>query len=655
MNRRMFWPKVAVGTGNAFTLFIAMVAVSVHLGGPARVPAFALQTQLDYSQPPDGELAPLASSYVAGILGSSGDPHTIEPGRAAGRGRVLSTRRPPNVVDHPATNDDVAEAYPVSSVPFAARTDTTGASRESAEPQDCSPAGGTLWYRFTAPDAGSLVASTAGTDYPVTLGVFSGTPRTGLSRVACSTDARGSAGTTFSVPAGQTTYFQITTPLSGGHLVFTLTRVARTMLVSSGSDGRTGSGASDRPVVSADGRYVAFYSNSPTFDQRCPCAAQVYVRDLVTGVVKMASRSTTGGPGNDVSVEPDISADGRYVSFHSIASDLVPGDTNGDSDVFVRDMVLGRTERVSVTSSNEQANGYWSHISADGRYVVFAADAANLRGTPNSRRDIYRRDRSTGRTVMISVASDGTHQNADATFADLSPDGRYVIFWSRASNLVPGVTGVYDDVINALDTYHGHMFVHDTVTRRTTAECVAADGTPANDECPPGAALSWDGRYSVFRSVATNLVPGASTPSGVNQISHIFVRDRRSGVVELASVSSSGDPAGDPHQRAIPVVRGGTLGVRWVSISWDGRFVAFDSGAPDLVPSDTNGKTDVFIRDRELGRTTRASVGPSGTEADDNSSFPMLSGDGRLVVFACDAKNMSAADGNQLRDVYART
>ncbi len=464
MGRIAGWTRIVLGAGNVLALLIATMAVAVRVGAWGVGPGFALPAPLDYSGPPAGEIAPLSAPYVAGVLGEYSPADAISALSGSSGGSTARPRRELDVVDHPATNDDVESAYQVKRLPFEARTSTRQATRQSQEPDACSPAGGSVWYRYQPAQTQGLVASTAGSDYAIALGVFSGSLDR-LSNINCDTDARGAASSTFPAVAGVTYYFQITGPIQGGQLVFTLSPVATTSLVSGGPDSTSGPGYSDRPALSADGRYVAFYGRSPNLDPRCPCEAQVYVRDLATGKTVLASESTDGRIGNHVSVEPDISADGRYVVFHSLATNLVPGDTNGLSDVFVRDMVARQTTRVSVTSNGGQANGFWSHISATGRYVVFASDAEELSGPRlRYRKDIYHHDRVTGRTRVVSVASDGTAANADSTFADLSPEGRYVIFWSRASNLVPGVTGPYDDAMNQVDSYHGHMFVNDLVT-----------------------------------------------------------------------------------------------------------------------------------------------------------------------------------------------
>jgi Tol biopolymer transport system component len=218
-------------------------------------------------------------------------------------------------------------------------------------------------------------------------------------------------------------------------------------------------------------------------------------------VVQLVSVASDSTQGNDNSWDPSISADGRYVAFFSHASNLVPGDTNNTLDVFVHDRLTGQTTRVSVASDGTEGNGdsFVGSISADGRYVAFASWASNLvPGDTNGRSDIFVHDRVTGQTTRVSVASDGTEGNGDSWGCpSISADGRYVAFASWASNLVPGDTNGRSDI-----------FVHDRVTGQTTRVSVASDGTEGNGDSWWRPSISADGRYVAFPSYASNLVPG---------------------------------------------------------------------------------------------------------------------------------------------------
>jgi Tol biopolymer transport system component len=264
---------------------------------------------------------------------------------------------------------------------------------------------------------------------------------------------------------------------------------------------------------------------------------------------------------------PSISADGRYVAFHSDASNLVPGDTNGTWDIFVHDRLTGQTTRVSVASDGTQGNNGSGDpsISADGRYVAFTSEASNLvPGDTNGTWDIFVHDRVTGQTTRVSVASDGSEGYGSSFSSSISADGRYVAFSSWASNLVPGDTNGWADV-----------FVHDRVTGQTTRVSVASDGTEGNHvSLLPS--ISADGRYVAFSSWASNLVPGDT-----NEVQDIFVHDRLTGQTSRVSVASGGTEGNGASE--------------FPSISADGRYVAFYSAASNLVPGDTNGTWDIFV------------------------------------------------------------
>jgi Tol biopolymer transport system component len=243
------------------------------------------------------------------------------------------------------------------------------------------------------------------------------------------------------------------------------------------------------------------------------------------------------------------------------------------------------TQRISVTASGQQANGEsrFALISADGRYVAFDSAASNLvAGDANGVTDVFELDLATGVIERVNVSSAGAEANSEASAAGISNDGRYVTFLSYASNLVPGDNNGFADV-----------FVHDRVTGathlvdRSTAGQQAQGGDTAS-----GGAISADGRYVTFDSSAANLVAGDT-----NGAQDVFVRDRTAGTTQRVSVAGGGGQADDESFAS--------------SISADGRSVAFASFADNLVPGDTNGTTDVFVRDRTAGTTTRVSSAPT--------------------------------------------
>jgi cysteine-rich repeat protein len=321
-------------------------------------------------------------------------------------------------------------------------------------------------------------------------------------------------------------------------------------------------------ALSAGGGVVAFAThsqliapdaNGPTWD--------IYVKDMSADVLSRVSVSSDGVQADGHSAFPALSADGRYVAFSSVASNLVPGDTNGMLDVFVHDRLVGSTERVNVDSAGNQSTGDFSTIAATG--LVFCHCPA------------------------------------------ISADGRHVAFWSLASDLVTGDTNSNFDA-----------FVHDRLTGETTRVSVKSDGSQSVPVVGPvHLGLSGDGRYVAFESRTSDLDPAKTPPPSVQGV---FLHDRATGSTELVSVNSSGESAnalasGDPH------------------LSFDGRYVTFVSTADNLSPGDTNGREDVFLRDRLLGTTVRANVTSEGNEGGGRvgpEGGPyQTSDDGRFVAF----------------------
>lgn len=306
------------------------------------------------------------------------------------------------------------------------------------------------------------------------------------------------------------------------------------------------------------------------------------------------------------SQDPSISADGRYVFFSSSANNLVSGDTNVRPDVFVYDRQTGQTTRVSVASNGAQGNegSISPSISADGRYVAFTSYASNLvNGDTNGYPDVFVYDWQTGQTTRVSVSSNGTQGNWTSNDPSISSDGRYVIFGSVARNLVSGDTNNYWDV-----------FVYDRQTGQTTRVSVSSNGIQGNGDSYSISSISTDGRIVAFTSSASNLVS-----NDTNSRQDVFVHDRQTGQTTRISVAPDGTQGNS------------TSGAP--SISSDGRYVAFQSQANNLVTGDTNLSTDTFVYDRQTGQMTRVSVTSSGLERFGHSGSPFISTDGRYVTF----------------------
>jgi cysteine-rich repeat protein len=340
--------------------------------------------------------------------------------------------------------------------------------------------------------------------------------------------------------------------------------------------------------------------------------------------------SSAGVEATGASTAPFVSQDGGTVAFVSSAANLVTGDTNGRLDVFVRDRSSDTTERVSVASDGIQAaaDSFAPALSADGSRVVFVSLAQNLvAGDTNGTFDVFVHDRATATTVRVSVATDGAQANGPSFAPRLSADGLMVVFHSQATNLVAGDTNGASDV-----------FVHDIATGATERVSVGSMGEQGNFASTAGT-LSSDGRYVAFNSDATNLVA-----DDTNAVTDVFVHDRVTGATERVSVGSGGEgdrPSGfvDPP-----------------SLSADGNRVGFLSAATTLVPDDGNNVVDVFVRDRMAGTTQVLSVATDGSAANGASVlWTTLSADGRTAVFASLASNLVPGDTNSAQDIFVHT
>jgi Tol biopolymer transport system component len=410
--------------------------------------------------------------------------------------------------------------------------------------------------------------------------------------------------------------------------------VVVTERISITSFGGPANGASWWPALSSDGRYVAFYSgggNIVAGDTNH--LYDVFLRDRLFGRVELVSLSSLGELGDGPSFEPAMSRDGRYVAFPTSATNLVSEDTNGITNIVVRDRTLSLTllASISPTGGPGDADSLWCSISDDGRYVAFQSSASNLLVGGNPWPGIYVRDMVSGAVQCISLPSGGGLANETSVKPSITPDGRYVAYRSYASNLVPDDTNGVSDV-----------FVYDRNTHVTERVSVASvTGAEGNGETASRPAISADGRYVVFSSAADNLVSGDT-----NGQWDVFIHDRNTGLTERVSVSSTDEEGNDDSGGLAPLL----------AVSDDGRYVAFASLAGNLVPDDTNGKWDVFVRDRVSGTTERVSISNSGAEGDDNSGLVSLAmtPDGQTVGFDSVASNLVLIDVNRTPDVFVR-
>jgi hypothetical protein len=339
------------------------------------------------------------------------------------------------------------------------------------------------------------------------------------------------------------------------------------------------------------------------------------------------------GPDNNESDAASISANGRFVAFHSDATDLISPASTPQTNVYVRDLKTKKTRIVSRGPSGNGGNGFSddASISGNGRFVAFASGATDLLPTAdaNGSFDVLVADLKKGTTALVSVKSGGGGGgNDDSTAPSINASGRFVAFGSRATDLVAqSAGGSLDDV-----------FVRDLKTGTTTLVSVNLAGTAGGNGDSIFPRISQDGRFVGFTSFAADLAPndgGGST--------RVFLRDLKKGTTALVSVNSAG-------------TGNGNAGSGEPAISAGGRFVAFNSSATDLVTLKTSSLTaDVFVRDMKTGTTRLVSVNLAGTDGGNGDSLsPAISADGRYVLFSSHATDLVANGGSGRSQIYVR-
>lgn len=438
--------------------------------------------------------------------------------------------------------------------------------------------------------------------------------------------------------------------------------------VSVDPDGKQSNGYSDWSSISDDGRYVAFSSDATNLVPTPPDTnnnRDIFVYDRLTKKTTRMSVGPAGAWGDGMSHRPVISGNGRHVAFSSRATTLVANDSNGFQDIFVHDRDPdgngtfdegnGVTSRVSLGPGGAQAIGAdCDHpvLSATGRFVAFDSFAANLvSDDTNNSCDIFVHDRDpdeddvfdegNGVTVRVSVSSAGIQGNNNSYFPSISANGRYVAFQSDAWNLVtPDGNWRCDIFIHDRDPDANG--VYDEGNGLTTRISNGVGGAQANGNSHiPG--ISADGRHVAYYSNATNLVIGDT-----NNTWDFFVHDLDTGITDRVSVATSG-AEGDRSSEARD---------HPPAVSANGQFVVFDSYATNLVADDTNEYWDVFIRDRgapddngvfrsENATTTRVSVGINGAEGNYESKWPAITPDGRYVTFTSSSNSFILGDTGQ--------
>ena len=348
--------------------------------------------------------------------------------------------------------------------------------------------------------------------------------------------------------------------------------------------GLAADGASSSVDISSDGRYVVFHTAATNLVAGDENGVDDVMRyDAVTGdVVLVSRRGSAGAQGDGPSSFPTVSGDGDLVAFVSQATNLVGGDTNNKSDVFVRDVSAGSTTRASTTATGKQAKGLSDAavISAGGKWVQFSSSAGNLvAGDSNRVRDVFLKNLATGKVIRASVRTNGTQGNGASSVGDLSPDGTISVYSSLASNLVNGDTNNTGDV-----------FVHDRVAKTTVR--ASKDGSTQGNDQSFAATISADGAYAAFQTWSTNLVPGPDGNGSNADVLQYSVAAKT--LVRISIDQGGGWPDGASFAPAL---------------TDDGGVVAFASLATDLVAGDGNGVSDVFAFEWTDAERTAWSIG----------------------------------------------
>ena len=397
--------------------------------------------------------------------------------------------------------------------------------------------------------------------------------------------------------------------LVGNDALSPLTHVSRA--------GTTGSPtASGSATVSADGRFVAFQGGWTGFGSENNNAIDVFVKDMVTGVVTNEHKSISDGFGGSGAGRPVISADGLSLAFVSSSQLLSPTSTPSNT-VYVASTTSGAIEAVSTNLLGQfgDVGGDYPDLSADGRYVVFESRSTNLAPGGNvTFEDIYLKDRGTGALTRISTSLTGGDGNGESRYAKISADGRYVVFQSAASNLTSG------DDNGRID-----IFLWDRNTGSLLNITKGATGN--NDSLRPD--VGFDSGYG---GVVVFDTGAALVAADTNNATDVYAYDIGSGTFSLVSAAANGTVS--------------SIGAQEGAVSGDGRFVVFRSGSTNLVAGDTNGYADIFVKDLFTGAIALVSRLPGAQGNQSASASPEISIGGDWIVFASSASNLTGTDGN---------
>lgn len=430
------------------------------------------------------------------------------------------------------------------------------------------------------------------------------------------------------------------------------------LLVSPGASGSGGDQDSARPSISADGRYITFWSYATDLidgmvidtgsdgcgcegacgcEGECDCELEisnVYLYDVATGETTLVTKGSAGVGCNGASDSPEISADGSRIVFRSNATDLIPGEpTTIDDNVFLYDVA---TQVTTLITPGELGNGLsgggvWGNtINADGSKVAFSTSANDVipEKTLNSKYNVFYYDDNTGMTTLVTKGAGGLGGDYDSVIPAISADGTKIAFQSRATDLIPSMT----------TTHYINSFLYDAATEDITLITKGPLGNGCDADGSTGimnaSAISADNTTVVFQSWATDLFDDAA----LNGNGNIFAYDVATEVITLITAG--------------PLGVGGSRDSHGPNISADGSTIGFMSRATDLIADVTTTGQQVFTYDVVTGTTSLVTLGSSGIGGNANSNRPSLNADGSLLTFHSDATDLMDAGATQLRQVF---
>ena len=404
-------------------------------------------------------------------------------------------------------------------------------------------------------------------------------------------------------------------------------------ILSIAKNGKAGDGRSAIPIVSPDGNNVAFYGESSTFVAKDTNGlSDIYIKNLKSGAVTLVSQSASGLIANGQSLFPTFSPDGSKIAFESQASNLVTGDSNGAFDVIIKDLKTGTLRIASTNEAGTIGNGASGgpSFSPDGKSVAFYSSSTNLVANDrNSKDDIFVKNLVTGKVTLVSSDKNGKAANDFSNHAVFSPDGKKVMFFSVASNLVA------NDTNNTAD-----IFLKDLTTGAITRISETKSGTQGNGhsylpQFSPNSkqVFSKDGSKVLFTSEASNLVAGDT-----NGVADVFLKNLKTGTITRVSTGDGGKQSNGLSDYA--------------AFSPDGNKVAFESRGSNLASGDSNGVFDVFVKDLLTNKTEWVTHTATGAPGNFNSGAPVFSPDGATLYFSSLAGNLVAGDSNNFYDVF---